>query len=103
MPQYLRGFIKKSAIQYCRRTDHSPDFIVVKTRKYSNLKLNQLFLSCVCDVPIGIVCNAMGVSETFLKKYKKLLSIQRWPQYNLYYDECQFIQSQRLLYIEQLK
>ena len=103
MPTYLRGIIKKSAVQFCSKTDEAPEFLIVKRRKYSSLKLNKHFFTCVCDVPITVLAKVIGVSETFLKKYKKLLSIQRWPQFNLYFEECQFIQLQRSAYVEQLR
>lgn len=98
MLKHQGAFVKKSRLVIQNR---GSSFILM-TQKYSNLRIDKHILSCMVDLPLHVVSNVLGISETFMKKHKsEILCLSKWP--HLYYDECKFVQSQRLLLIDKLK
>ena len=96
---YMQTVCKKT--QVLRESMHeSPIFqgdVVwhLRTQKYMSLHMNRRVLACMCDVPVVMVCEILGVSETFMKKNRSMLSIHKWPHSYLCYDECFYISLER--------
>lgn len=67
----------------------------LRTQKYESLHINKRVLACMCDVPVVKVCKMIGVSETFMKKNRFKLSLDRWPHSHLCFEECCYINMER--------
>lgn len=48
------------------------------TQKHQGLYITKEIMLCMFDVPKAMLANILGVSETFLKKHKEILSGNRW-------------------------